>query len=116
MYLWSYNGLYPVAEIRNATYSQVSGALGSGFITTLLGKSVPTDSDITAIRALQTSLDDVEVTTYRYQPLVGVTEMTDCRGVTTGFTYDSAGRLADTWRKADGVTETLSTYEYNYAE
>lgn len=116
VYLWSYNGLYPVAEIRNATYSQVSGALGSGFITTLLGKSVPTDSDITAIRALQTSLDDVEVTTYRYQPLVGVTEMTDCRGVTTGFTYDSAGRLADTWRKADGVTETLSTYEYNYAE
>lgn len=116
VYLWSYNGLYPVAEIRNATYSQVSGALGSGFITTLLGKSVPTDSDITAIRALQTSLDDVEVTTYRYQPLVGVTEMTDCRGVTTGFTYDSAGRLADTWRKADGVTETLSTYKYNYAE
>lgn len=116
VYLWSYNGLYPVAEIKNATYSQVSGALGSGFITALLNKSVPTDSDISAIRALQTSLDDVEVTTYRYRPLVGVTEMTDCRGVTTGFTYDSAGRLADTWRKADGVTETLNTYEYNYAE
>lgn len=116
VYLWSYNGLYPVAEIRNATYSQVAGALGSSFITALLNKSVPTDSDISAIRALQNSLDDVEVTTYRYQPLVGVTEMTDCRGMTTGYTYDSAGRLSETWLKTSGNVETLSTYEYNYAE
>ena len=116
VYLWSYNGLYPVAEIRNATYSQVAGALGSSFITALLNKSVPTDSDISAIRALQSSLNDVEVTTYRYQPLVGVTEMTDCRGVTTGFTYDSAGRLSETWLKTSGNVETLSTYEYNYAQ
>ena len=116
VYLWSYNGLYPVAEIRNATYSQVSAALGSGFITALLDKSVPADSDISAIRALQDTLDGVEVTTWRYQPLVGVTEMTDCRGVTTGFTYDTAGRLAETWRKVGGTIETLRTYEYNYAE
>lgn len=116
VYLWSYNGLYPVAVIKNATYSQVAGALGSSFITALLNKSVPTDSDISAIRALQNSLDDVEVTTYRYQPLVGVTEMTDCRGMTTGYTYDSAGRLSETWLKTSGNVETLSTYEYNYAE
>ena len=116
VYLWSYNGLYPVAEIKNATYSQVSGELGNSFIIALLNKSVPTDSDIAAIRALQSSLDDVEVTTFRYQPLIGITELTDCRGMTIGFTYDSAGRLSETWRKADGVTETLNTYEYNYAE
>ena len=113
--LWSYNGMYPVAEIKNATYSQVTSALGSSFITALLDKTVPTDSDMSSIRALQDSLDDVQVTTFRYQPLVGVTEMTDCRGVTTGFTYDSAGRLSQTWRKADGTTEILRTYEYNYA-
>ena len=116
VYLWSYNGLYPVAEIKNATYSQVSGALGSSFITSLLNKQAPAESDINAIRALQSSLADVEVTTYRYRPLIGMTETTDCRGMATGFTYDNAGRLSETWRKVNGTTETTGTYEYNYAE
>ena len=34
-YLWSYNGEYPVAEIKNATYSQVVNALGASVVAAI---------------------------------------------------------------------------------
>lgn len=51
------------------------------------------------------------LTTYTYDPLVGVTSSTDNNGRTTHYKYDDFGRLQVV---RDDAGNVLNTYEYNY--
>jgi len=54
---------------------------------------------------------DAMMTSYTYEPLVGMTSKTDARGYTLTYFYDSANRLKTIRDEDDNV---LETYEYNY--
>ncbi|MCK9218099.1 MAG: hypothetical protein M0P77_09320, partial [Firmicutes bacterium] len=86
VYLWGYNKSQPIAKIENATYAQVTGALGTSIIS---------EANLGAIDNLRTNpaLLDTMITTYTYKPLVGVAIITDPRGYRTSYHYDSFGRL-----------------------
>jgi YD repeat-containing protein len=51
------------------------------------------------------------ITTYTYIPLVGVSTITDPKGDTQTFTYDSFGRLQNVKDKNGNI---LSENEYHY--
>lgn len=108
VYLWSYNGQYPIAEIRNAIYADVSKTID---VQALSKKLQPSESDYKAIRALETSLKNALITTYTYKPLVGMTSMTDPRGVVTTYEYDSFGRLS---KVKDANGKIINSYDYHY--
>jgi YD repeat-containing protein len=55
---------------------------------------------------------DAQMTTYTYEPLVGVTSMADARGLTTSYEYDGFQRLK-TVRNNDG--NIIKSICYNYA-
>lgn len=55
---------------------------------------------------------DAYMTTYTYDPLVGVKSVTDANGKTLFYEYDGFGRL---WLVKDHEGNVLQTYEYNYA-
>ncbi|MDR7130997.1 YD repeat-containing protein [Algoriphagus sp. 4150] len=55
---------------------------------------------------------DAMMTSYTYDPLVGMTSKTDPRGFTVTYEYDASGRLK-TIKNEDG--HILEHYEYNYA-
>lgn len=114
VYLWSYNNIHPVAEIKNCTYEQVKNILGVSFINTLSGKSAPTASDMSTINNLRSSLPDTHISTYTYSPLVGVTSATDARGLTTYYTYDSVGRLTECYILKNGSKQILEHYDYHF--
>ncbi len=116
VYLWSYNGEYPVAEIRNATYAQVAAILGSTFAATLAAKGAPTAADTESLNSLRGKLPEAFVTTYTYQPLVGVASVTDPRGFTTYYDYDSAGRLTDAYFLENGIRRVTENYHYHYRD
>ncbi|KAK9670916.1 hypothetical protein QE152_g41113, partial [Popillia japonica] len=65
VYLWSYNGTYPVAEIRNVTYSIVNTALAAVGLTSIEALSTNENPDKTKLDnlRLQTSLKDALITT-----------------------------------------------------
>ncbi len=108
IYLWSHSGQYPIAEIKNATYNEVNNIIN---INNLSNKLFPEDNDYKAIRALESSLKDALITTYTYKPLVGMTSMTDPRGVVTTYEYDAFGRLA---KVKDANGKVINSYDYHY--
>ena len=110
-YLWSYKRAYPIAEIKNATYDQVKSIIAESTLDAIAAKSEPTAADMITINNLRQSLPDALITTYTYKPLVGITSMTDPRGVVTYYEYDTFGRLM---RTKDNEGKTLQEYDYHY--
>ncbi|MEQ6123558.1 RHS repeat domain-containing protein [Pseudotenacibaculum sp. MALMAid0570] len=117
VYIWGYNETMPVAKIENATYAQVSSYVAN--IQTLSNS----DDDRTqgtvgnegalrsALNNLRTALPNAMITTITYDPLVGVTSMTDPRGNVVYYEYDAFNRLKLVKDK-DG--HIVSENQYNY--
>jgi hypothetical protein len=122
IYLWSYSGQYPIAEIKGATYQEVETAAKSAFgvasIDILSQKSSVTEAQLNNFRN-HTSVKNAMITTYTYKPLVGMLTATDPRGVTTYYEYDTFGRLKDSYieeldSSGQKVRRKAQSYEYNY--
>lgn len=101
VYLWGYNDRYLIAEIKNATLSQV----------TAIQNSQP-GAD------LRTALPNSMVSTWSYRPLVGITSHTDAAGITTYYDYDSLGRLTEVYRYQGNIVSSsnkriLNQYTYH---
>lgn len=117
VYIWSYNGEYPIAEIKNATYAEVRDALGGEtFVSGLSKKFEPAAADWTKIEGLRTNanLKKSMVTIYKYKPLVGVTEISDPRGVSTFYGYDDCWRLKEIYIMENNVKKVLENFVYHY--
>jgi YD repeat-containing protein len=108
-YLWAYSGTRLMAEITNATYSQITTALGID----LVNLSASTSPNY-YIGKLRTGLPDSLTTTYAYDPLVGLTESVNPSGIVTYYNYDTAGRLKETYILENGVKKILQSAIYNY--
>lgn len=106
VYLWGYKGLYPIAEIINATYAEVNTALGqeaNSFYTAV----VP---DTSKIEALRSKLPNAYITTYLYKPLIGISQKKDPQNIYTFYEYDNYHRLK---KIKDTQQKILSDYAYN---
>ncbi len=106
-YIWGYNQTYPVAKIENATRAQIDAlsGFGSNFHTGFEGLSTTQEN------TLRISLPNTMISTYTYDPLIGVTSMTDPKGYTIYYEYDDLNRL-EFVKDADG--NLLSENKYNY--
>ena len=115
VYIWSYRGRYMIAKIENADYNTVFAALRIA-IPILSVKTEPSESDWSAINKLRTtpSLKNARITTYKYKPLTGVTEITDSKGVSTYYSYDDHGRLSEIYTLENGEKKLLQDMEYKY--
>lgn len=111
VYLWSYGGQYPVAEIKNATYEEVSLVLGKDFIEKLSSQIVLSDADKNKIDNLRSRLPGSLVTTCTYKPLVGRLTATDSRSLTINYEYDAFGRLKCI---KDHNGKKIEEYDYYY--
>jgi len=107
VYIWGYNDKYPVAEITGATYDQVKAALG----VTPESLSSASEPNMTLINGLRQKLLGALVTTYTYKPLVGISTMTDPRGIVVTYEYDTFGRLLQI---KDTNGKVLQHYKYNF--
>ena len=111
-YLWAYNYMYPVAEIRGASYDDlVSWGLSTNINS--LATMTTTANVSSALATIRSSLASrpVLVTSYTYDPLIGITSMTAPNGTKTSYTYDAMGRLSNV--KNHGGS-TIQQYNYNY--
>ena len=89
VYLWNTDRSCPIAEIKNATYIDVSRILG--FAAALAPEHSATAS--MKLVTLKEMLPEAYVTMYSYIPHVGVSSITDNRGNSEIYEYDLMGRL-----------------------
>lgn len=113
--LWAYKGQYPIAEIKNTTYSHVLGILNESTLNAISSRIAPTDSDWVLINNLRSdpAMSNASVTTYTYKPLIGILTITDPTGITVYYEYDSLGRLL---RVKNDSGKVIEEYEYYHAE
>lgn len=112
-YLYGYNNQYVIAVIENAEYSAVNTALGNA-ATTIAAAAQPSTANWTSINGLRSSHPEWHITTYKWQPLVGVISMTDPAGIETRYTYDGLGRLTRKSQIIDNSETIIEEYEYHY--
>lgn len=117
IYIWGYQDTYPIAKIENATYVDITA-----YIADLKAKS---NADIDhckeatckeqilreALQNLKDALPNAMVTTYTYDPLIGVTSITDPKGYTMYYDYDGFNRLQYI---ADNEDKIIERTNYNY--
>jgi YD repeat-containing protein len=109
VYLYGYGQTLLLARIQNATKEQVASALGVSIANLI----TIDETKLTQLNNLRTNtaLKDALITTYEHKPLVGITKMTDPKGSSISYEYDSFNRL-----KAikDSKGNIIEEYEYNY--
>ena len=123
-FIWGYNKLYPIAKIEGATYREVDDWLDANYSQHIpylqdLSDQDVDDSSEDTLRLWLNNLrlaaknegSEAFITTYTYDPLIGVTSTTDPRGQTVYYEYDSFNRLKYVKDKDGNI---LSENEYNY--
>ncbi|WP_271765053.1 hypothetical protein [Aquimarina algiphila] len=106
-YVWSYNKIYPVAKIENATFLEVAIALGISE-NALINFS---DNSLSSLNSLRTSLPSAMITTYMYEPLIGMINETSPKGYKMEYIYDEFNRLEFV---KDHEGKLISENKYNY--
>jgi len=107
---WGYKGRYLIGVVEGSTYEDVVEAMGGTIPASFSDSETPT---MTAIDGLRNSLEDAMVTTYVYNPLVGLTKTTLPNGNVMTYLYNSAGELIES-RDVNG--SKVETYSKHYKE
>jgi YD repeat-containing protein len=124
VYIWGYNQTQPIAKVENATYAEVEAAL-QAYSTSISAIQIASNEDDdncnelnckerqlrNELKKLKDALPNSQVITYTYDPLIGVTSITDPRGETIYYYYDGFNRLEYV---KDAQGNILSKNEYHY--
>lgn len=112
VYIWGYNFQYPIAQITNATYADVTTKIPVATLEAMGKRLVPTTDDWAIIETLKT-IPYAMLSTFKYKPSIGVCEMTDSRGVTNYYSYDVFGRFTESYVKENNVKKIIQLNDYS---
>ncbi|WP_185290319.1 hypothetical protein [Chryseobacterium lactis] len=116
--VWGYYKTKPIAKVVGAAYSQIENLTADIVI-----KSNEDATDPTKEAELLLALDNFRpqglITTYTYDPLVGITTITQPSGIRELYIYDNANRLKEIRareRDSSGnyAFKTIKEFKYNY--
>ncbi|KFF15020.1 hypothetical protein [Chryseobacterium sp. JM1] len=120
--IWGYKKTKPIAKIEGIAYDNISSNIAD-IITASdkdedpAGNSLsPEASELALLNALdlfRSNQLNYQVTTYTYDPLVGVRSITPPSGIREVYLYDTANRLMEI-RENNQVGKLLKEYQYNY--
>ncbi|WP_449399257.1 hypothetical protein [Chryseobacterium wanjuense] len=116
--IWGYNQTQPIAKITGAKLSDIQQSM----IDSIVNASNSDASNPANEPALITALDSFrnnsglagyQISTYTYDPLIGVTSITPPSGIREVYLYDTANRLKEI-REGNQTGKLLKEFKYNY--
>lgn len=113
--IWGYNNTQPIAKIVGHPYSLVNG-LATDIISASDADALNPSNEGALITVLDNfrnllQLKEFQITTYTYDPLIGVTSITPPSGIREIYKYDSANRL-ESIKDVNG--KIIKEFKYNY--
>ncbi|OCK50051.1 hypothetical protein BA768_20755 [Chryseobacterium sp. CBo1] len=114
--IWGYNSTQPIAKIVGATYAQVSSLAADIISASDSDTNATTEQDLIDkldIFRKQSALSSAQITTYTYDPLIGVKSITPPSGIREVYLYDTANRLKEI-RENNALGKVLKEFKYNY--
>lgn len=117
--VWGYNSTQPIAKIVGATYNQVSSLISAMVTASDSDAQLSTDASeqalILALNSFRndTALAAYQISTYTYDPLIGVRSITPPSGIREVYIYDTSNRLKEI-RENDATGKLLKEFKYNY--
>lgn len=119
--IWGYNKTQPIAKIEGAKYDDIKtlqvvlDAITASDTDATQGTASSEQSLLTALDNLRinSSFSNYTITTYSYDPLIGVTSITPPSGIREIYKYDTANRLQSV---VDVNGKILKEYQYNYKQ
>lgn len=116
--IWGYNQTRPIAKIEGVTYAQVQSLISSivNASNTDAAAAVPNNDEtsfLSVLKDFRDSLPNYQVTTYTYDPLIGVRSITPPSGIREVYLYDDAKRLKEI-RENNQTGNLLKEFKYNY--
>jgi len=111
VYLWGYHYRYPIVRLVNASLDSVHSVVNPILLDVIANAPMSSGLDSILLNVLSPAFPSAQITTYRYQPLVGmVWTKNPCR-LQQGYRYDPWGRLQGVF--VDG--KKTQEMEYNHA-
>lgn len=104
-YIWGYEHRYPVAKIEGVTFAEIESLFGTNFHA---GHGALTTQQISDLKI---AFPNAMISTFSYNPLIGMTTMTDAKGYSSYYEYDYFNRLKFV---KDAQHRILSKNDYNY--
>ncbi len=107
--IWGYNGQYPIAKIEGSTNTELSNYIQ------LAEGNIQSNNDTYKLifEKIREHFPNSMITTYLYQPLVGVTSITAPNGQSEYYKYDASNRLEEI---RNDKKEVIKTFKYNYKQ
>ncbi|MCT2561239.1 hypothetical protein [Chryseobacterium herbae] len=118
--IWGYNSTEPIAKIEGAKWSDIDATLINNIVAAsdldaLKPRKQEETDFLNALNIFRnnTSLSNYLVTTYTYDPYIGMRSMTDPSGIITYYEYDSTDKLE---KVKDVKREIVKEFKYNYKQ
>lgn len=116
--IWGYGKTQPIAKVENVAYASIPAGAIANLQTLSNSDNDNCMSEFCAeqllrneLNALRASLTNGFISTYTYNPAVGVTSITDPKGIASYYEYDDLGRLRFV---KDKDLNVLEKYCYGY--
>jgi len=125
--IWGYHKTVPIAKVEGITYDGLT-ALASitGIVSASDSDAVDSSQETSLLNVLNdfrkaSALSDKKISTYTYDPLIGVTTITPPTGVREIYLYDTANRLKEMKiREKDNtgayILKTMKQFNYHYKQ
>jgi len=116
-FIWSHNYQYLLARVNGEDFATVARNWPYGQTELMVeeGRAYPLPGFVNRVNNLRAD-SILHITTYEYQPLYGVSSITDHSGVTTFYDYNSRGELEYEYRIDEhGNKNYLKAYRYSKA-
>jgi len=111
-YIWSYNSIFPIAEIKNLDYSMVETTLQKQKIEAINLLNPDSTAVESFLSPLRIQKPEAFVTSLSFEPGVGFRSQTDINKLPTHYEYDGLQRLKKVRNYNGFIT---NAYKYNYA-